>query len=151
MCAVPPCSYCKNLDFAQQQSAPFTPGQYVDYDCVLPLGSLLWILFAEVRARPLYLGLRVCRQVTLCAAAGQPPVDPGCRGTCSHAALECTRLKLSIVKDPSAYGLHASLACALLNLCSIGNGATRSVPCFSMAHHDVSCASWALRSPFCLC
>jgi ABC-type multidrug transport system ATPase subunit len=40
-------SYCKNLDFAQQQSTPFTPGQYVDYDCVLPLGSLLWILFAE--------------------------------------------------------------------------------------------------------
>jgi hypothetical protein len=49
-CAAPPCSYCKNLDFAQQQSAPFTPGQYVDYDCVLPLGSLLWIVFAEVLA-----------------------------------------------------------------------------------------------------
>ena len=48
--SVLPCSYCKNLDFAQQQSAPFTPGRYVDYDCVLPLGSLLWILFAEVHA-----------------------------------------------------------------------------------------------------
>lgn len=42
-------SYCKNLDFAEQQKATFTPGQYVNYDCVLPLGTILWILVAEVR------------------------------------------------------------------------------------------------------
>lgn len=48
--SVTACSYCKNLDFAEQQQAPFTPGQYVDYDCVLPLGTILWILVAEVQS-----------------------------------------------------------------------------------------------------
>ena len=86
----PPRSYCKNLDFAQQQSAPFTPGQYVDYDCVLPLGSLLWILFAEVRGRPLCLGSRVCRQVTRNPTAVQHFVDAVDRGARSHVHIVCT-------------------------------------------------------------
>jgi hypothetical protein len=110
-----PCSYCKNLDFAQQQSAPFTPGQYVDYDCVLPLGSLLWILFAEASAHISW--------------------------ECTRSKLRTIKHS-NIHFIPR--GLHASLACALLRLTqsltilpvlsSIWYVAFRSVTCFGVVH-----------------
>ena len=41
------CSYCKNLNYAQQLLQPVNPNQYVDYDCVLPVSRCLDILVAE--------------------------------------------------------------------------------------------------------
>lgn len=44
-----PRSYCKNLDFAQQQLQPSNPDVYINYDCVLPIGKIFIILAAEAR------------------------------------------------------------------------------------------------------
>ena len=41
------CSYCKNLNYAQQLLQPVIPNQYVDYDCVLPVSRCLDFLIAE--------------------------------------------------------------------------------------------------------
>ena len=42
-----PCSYCKNLNYAQQLQQPYVVGQYVDYQCVLPVSGCIGILAAE--------------------------------------------------------------------------------------------------------
>lgn len=42
-------SYCKDLNFQQQQEQVVVDGRYIDYDCVLPIGSTYVILVAQVR------------------------------------------------------------------------------------------------------
>jgi len=39
--------YCKDLNFQQQQEQVVVDGRYIDYDCVLPIGSTYVILVAQ--------------------------------------------------------------------------------------------------------
>ena len=41
------CSYCKDLSYAEQLQQPFVEGQYVDYNCVLPISRCMIILLVE--------------------------------------------------------------------------------------------------------
>lgn len=42
-----PGSYCQNLSQTEIAQQPATPGQYRDFQCVLPLNTIFWILVAE--------------------------------------------------------------------------------------------------------
>ncbi len=39
--------YCQNLGQAQIAQQPASPNAYKDYQCVLPLNTIFWILLAE--------------------------------------------------------------------------------------------------------
>ena len=39
--------YCQNLHYTQQLQRPLLPGHYQNFECVLPIGSCLLILFGE--------------------------------------------------------------------------------------------------------